>query len=79
MAEIADVRLSRLRPRAGYALASVWNYLGVLPFFAFIIAFLIFPATNLFAGAFQDAKGNFTLVNIQEKWDTVVGLDTKKP
>ena len=65
MTEIADVRVSRLRPRAGSVLASLWNYLGVLPFFAFIIAFLIFPATNLFAGAFQDAKGNFTLVNIQ--------------
>lgn len=65
MAEIADTRLARLQPRAGFKLAAVWTYLGVLPFFIFIIAFLIFPATNLFAGAFQDAKGNFTLVNIQ--------------
>ncbi|GBL17700.1 hypothetical protein EMGBS1_05200 [Chloroflexota bacterium] len=65
MAEIADTRRARLQPRAGFKLAAVWTYLGVLPFFVFIIAFLIFPATNLFAGAFQDAKGNFTLVNIQ--------------
>ena len=66
MSEIAGSRFTGAQPRAAVALAYMWTYLGVLPFFAFIIAFLIFPATNLFAGAFQDAKGHFTLVNIQE-------------
>jgi putative spermidine/putrescine transport system permease protein len=49
------------RPRL---LAPVWNWIGVLPFFLFIIAFVILPSTNLFLGAFQDAKGRFTLDNI---------------
>jgi putative spermidine/putrescine transport system permease protein len=40
------------------------NWLGVLPFFLFIIIFLILPSTNLFAGAFQDSHGQFTFANI---------------
>jgi putative spermidine/putrescine transport system permease protein len=44
---------------------SPWmNWVGVLPFFAFILIFLIIPSLNLFAGAFKDRQGNFTLVNI---------------
>ena len=38
-----------------------WVY---FPFFAFIFVFLILPSVNLFAGAFKDTKGNFTLDNI---------------
>jgi len=40
------------------------NWIGLVPFFAFIIAFLIFPSLNLFIGAFKDQQGNFTLANI---------------
>lgn len=40
------------------------NWIGLIPFFAFIIAFLIFPSLNLFIGAFKDQQGNFTLANI---------------
>jgi putative spermidine/putrescine transport system permease protein len=47
-------------------LAPAWrNWLGVLPFFLFVIVFLILPSTNLFAGAFQDSHGQFTLANIK--------------
>ena len=38
--------------------------MGVLPFFLFILVFLIIPSLNLFAGAFKDRYGNFTLENI---------------
>ena len=41
------------------------NWSGMFPFFLFIIIFVILPSTNLFLGAFQDGKGNFTLANIQ--------------
>ena len=41
-----------------------WDWLGVLPFFAFAILFLFLPSLVLFVGSFQDAKGNFTLANI---------------
>jgi putative spermidine/putrescine transport system permease protein len=40
----------------------VW--VGVVPFFVFIITFVILPSLNLFVGAFQDGKGNFTLANL---------------
>ena len=40
------------------------KWIGVIPFFVFILIFVILPTTNLFIGAFQDAKGNFTLANI---------------
>ncbi|GAP22143.1 ABC-type uncharacterized transport system, permease component [Leptolinea tardivitalis] len=40
------------------------NWIGVIPFFLFIIAFVLLPSTNLFIGAFQDSKGNFTWENI---------------
>ncbi len=41
-----------------------WNWVGVVPFFAFAIFFLFLPTLNLFVGAFQDNKGNFTFQNI---------------
>lgn len=40
------------------------TWIGVVPFFVFVLAFLIIPSLNLFVGAFQDAKGNFTFANI---------------
>ena len=40
------------------------NWIGIIPFFVFIFAFLIYPSLNLFSGAFKDAQGNFTLANI---------------
>ncbi len=39
-------------------------WLGVAPFFVFAIMFLILPTGYLVVGAFQDAKGDFTLANI---------------
>lgn len=41
------------------------NWVGVVPFFLFVFMFIILPSTNLLIGAFQDAKGNFTLANIE--------------
>lgn len=40
------------------------NWVGVVPFLVFVLAFLIFPSLNLFAGAFKDPQGNFTLANV---------------
>ena len=39
--------------------------LGVLPFFVFALLFLLLPTMYLMVGAFQDAQGNFTLLNIK--------------
>jgi len=54
------------------ALAPLWNWVGVLPFFIFIFVFLILPSTNLFVGAFQDRNGNFTLANVSVILDPYV-------
>jgi len=42
-----------------------WNWLGVVPFFAFTALFLLLPTGLLMVGAFQDADGYFTLNNIR--------------
>lgn len=41
-----------------------WAWVGVIPFFVFAIAFMLWPAISLFTGSFQDREGNFTLTNI---------------
>ena len=50
------------RPKPSFRFS--WDWLGVIPFFAFAILFLFLPSLVLFVGSFQDAKGNFTLANI---------------
>lgn len=44
---------------------SPWAWLGVLPFFAFALVFLLLPAGTLVVGSFQDAQGRPTLDNIR--------------
>lgn len=39
------------------------NWIGLVPFFAFIFFFLVLPSTNLLMRSFQDFDGNFTLAN----------------
>jgi putative spermidine/putrescine transport system permease protein len=42
-----------------------WHWVGVVPFFAFALLFLILPTSYLMVGAFQDPSGGFTLANIR--------------
>ena len=50
-------------PRAARApLPLAW--LGIVPFFAFALLFLLLPTGLLMVGAFQDPDGHFTFVNI---------------
>ena len=42
------------------------HWLGVLPFAAFAVLFLILPTMNIVIGAFQTADGQFTLENIYQ-------------
>ncbi|MCS6774730.1 MAG: ABC transporter permease subunit [Anaerolineae bacterium] len=44
--------------------APIWDWLGLLPFLAFVLLFLVIPSANLFAGAFVNRTGVFTLENI---------------
>jgi putative spermidine/putrescine transport system permease protein len=41
-----------------------WAWLGVVPFFAFALMFLLLPTGFLVVGGFQDGEGHFTLRNI---------------
>lgn len=41
-----------------------WNWLGLVPFFVFVLLFLIFPVLYLVNGAFQNGEGQYTLENI---------------
>ncbi|BCX04263.1 MAG: ABC transporter [Candidatus Roseilinea sp.] len=41
-----------------------WAWLGTLPFFLFVFAFLLLPSLTIMAGAFRNPNGNFTLDNI---------------
>jgi putative spermidine/putrescine transport system permease protein len=42
-----------------------WAWLGIVPFLAFTLLFLILPTFNLIIGAFQTPDGSFTLDNIR--------------
>jgi putative spermidine/putrescine transport system permease protein len=53
----------KVRPNAKNNLL---NWLGVVPFFVFALAFLILPTISIFVSTFQDAAGHFTLQNIKD-------------
>jgi len=44
----------------------LWAWIGVAPFFAFALMFLLLPTLYLLVGAFQDAEGHFTLQNLAD-------------
>jgi putative spermidine/putrescine transport system permease protein len=39
------------------------NWIGLVPFFVFVFAFLLLPVLYLVVGSFQDAQGNLTVEN----------------
>lgn len=41
------------------------HWLGIVPFAAFVLLFLILPTMKIVFGAFQNPEGAFTLVNVQ--------------
>lgn len=41
-----------------------WNWLGLVPFFAFAFLFIFLPSASLFIDSFQNKAGQFTLDNI---------------
>ena len=47
-------------------------WLGMAPFFVFAIMFLILPTGYLVVGAFQDASGHPTLVNIAQLFQPTI-------
>lgn len=53
--------------RSGKARRLAW--LGVVPFFAYAIAFLIYPSVSIVAGAFQNESGKYTLSLVKQLVD----------
>ena len=49
-----------------------WAVVGVAPFMAFAVLFLILPTLFLVVGAFQDKAGNFTLANLGSLWTPTI-------
>src|SRR2546427_8282542 len=49
-----------------------WAWLGVVPFFAFALMFLILPMSLLVVGGFQDSQGHFTLRNLADLFQPTI-------
>lgn len=49
-----------------------WAWLGVVPFFAFALMFLILPTSVLIVGGLQDAEGHFTLRNLLDLFQPTI-------
>jgi putative spermidine/putrescine transport system permease protein len=49
-----------------------WAWVGVVPFFAFALMFLILPTGFLVIGGFQDADGRFTFQNIRDLFQPTI-------
>ncbi|MBN8996362.1 MAG: ABC transporter permease subunit [Rhizobiales bacterium] len=54
------------QPAPARASTFSWAWIGVTPFLAFAVLFLIAPTLFLIVGAFQDAQGHFTLANLAD-------------
>jgi putative spermidine/putrescine transport system permease protein len=73
MAQLTDTPVTQApSPVSTFSWRSLLDWVGVLPFFAFIFFFLILPSTNLLVGAFQDGKGSFTFANIIGLFDPYI-------
>jgi putative spermidine/putrescine transport system permease protein len=53
---------SSASPQGGARLS--WAWLGVVPFFAFAVLFLLLPTMQIVLGAFRTPEGGFTLQNV---------------
>ncbi len=57
---------------SGTARRISWEWLGVVPFFAYALLFLIIPSSFLVIGSFQNAQGGFTFDNFVGLLDETV-------
>jgi putative spermidine/putrescine transport system permease protein len=66
MADVAQTRSQAgvLPAPKARSFAFNWAWLGVAPFFIFVLLFLILPTLDLMVGAFRTPGGSFTLDNI---------------
>jgi putative spermidine/putrescine transport system permease protein len=65
MTDLAQTRAPSLTVPRTWRRKWSWAWIGILPFLAFALLFLILPTLNLVVGAFQTPDGSFTLDNIR--------------
>ncbi len=66
MARAASLDAGSAVPAAARPAPRSWAWIGVVPFFAFALLFLVLPTAVLMVGGFQDAEGRFTLRNLAD-------------
>ncbi|MCA0457069.1 MAG: ABC transporter permease subunit [Chloroflexi bacterium] len=76
MAGLTTIEVSKAEAppslRRRFGLWWSWNWLGLLPFVLFIIAFQLMPALSIVVKSFQDLNGNFTLENVNSLNDPLI-------
>lgn len=66
MTAVSEARSAAPAPTLDRPRFSVnWNWLGVLPFFLFVVMFIVLPSLTLFTGSLFDQAGQFTLDNLR--------------
>ncbi len=66
MAQTIRAETRQIPPEARAAVRLSWTWVGVLPFFAFVAAFLFYPATSIVIQTFFDSARNLTLQNLRD-------------
>src|SRR5687768_7415910 len=66
MAQTVGAETREIPPAARADLRLSWTWVGVVPFFAFIAAFLFYPATSIVIQTFFDSARNPTLQNLRD-------------
>lgn len=61
----ASPAIAQTRPPRPRLRGLSWNWIGIVPFMAFALLFLILPTFQIVLGAFQTRQGDYTLQNIQ--------------
>src|SRR6266536_4143221 len=66
MAQTIRAETRQIPPAARAAVRLSWTWVGVLPFFAFVAAFLFYPATSIVVQTCLDTARNLTVQNLRD-------------
>jgi putative spermidine/putrescine transport system permease protein len=66
MAQTVGAETQQIPPAARFTIRPTLAWLGVLPFFAFVFAFLFYPALSIVIQTFFDSARRLTLQNIRD-------------
>ncbi len=72
MAQVTRLTTGPSRAAPSWVNQMSWAWVGVVPFFAFALMFLIVPTSLLVVGGFQDSQGHFTLSNLLDLFQPTI-------